>query len=230
MMKRIETVIFEGEQEWLNYLCDSFKKIVESSLSNALLCHVALSGGKTPFPFYERLTKEDLPWEKICFWLGDERWVAVNDPQSNEGMILRAFGNISKKFQFHGWHLSEDPQQAAFLYEKLLIEKIGNPPVFDLVLLGIGEDGHTASLFSGSEALEEKNRYVAVTSNPSNGQIRLTFTFPLLNRARQVWFLVAGKKKQKVIENILLSHTDLPAGRLSVKNQWLIWLNKELSF
>ncbi|QSR88671.1 6-phosphogluconolactonase [Methylacidiphilum caldifontis] len=228
-MKRIETVIFEKQEAWLDYLCISFKKVIDTALTNKSVCHIALSGGSTPTPFYERLSKEHLPWEKIVFWLGDERWVDLYDPQSNEGMILRAFGETSKKIRFYGWHLSHDPQQAASLYEKLMIEKMGDPPLFDLILLGIGEDGHIASLFPGSQVLEENKKYTSISLHPSDGQIRVTFTFPLLNQALQVWFLVSGNRKQKIIEDILSFQTDVPAAKLTTQKQLLIWLKDHSS-
>ncbi|CAI9086109.1 6-phosphogluconolactonase [Candidatus Methylacidiphilum fumarolicum] len=223
-MNRMDVISFERLEEWLVYLTLSFKEIVKTSLSHKPICHVALSGGSTPVPFYERLCTEALPWEKICFWLGDERWVPSEDPQSNEGMIRRTLGATNKEFQFYGWHLSEEPSQAAALYEKMLLEKVGNPPVFDLILLGIGEDGHTASLFPDSKALEEKEHYTALSLQPSSGQIRLTFTFPLINMAHQIWFLVSGNKKQPIIEKVLSASPEIPAGKVIAKNKKLIWL------
>lgn len=212
----IETLRFPGEAEWLDALTRDFRGRVEAAIAARGTAHVALSGGSTPKPFYERLNRETLPWKKIEWWLGDERWVPPNDAQSNEKMVYATLGRGRPDFsvRFHSWHSDADPAAAARAYESLMQRRIGNPPVLDLVLLGIGPDGHTASLFPGTRAVEEACCDTVANEVPQMNSTRLTVTFPLLNRAREVWFLVSGHDKEAIITRMLAGDTSLPAARV----------------
>src|SRR6184192_2146682 len=172
---------------------------------------IALSGGNTPVPVYTRLAAigHDLPWELILITFGDERCVPSHDPQSNfrmawetllapaavpEKSILRMRGEI-------------DPQIAAQEYQDQLdrIASKRSESIYrhDLILLGLGDDGHTASLFPGTTALEEVTRRVVANFVPKMNAWRLTFTFPLINHARHVLFLVGASKSPELIERVL---------------------------
>ena len=166
---------------------------------------IALSGGSTPKKLYEALAAPPLfdrvAWKRIEFFFGDERSVPPDDPDSNYGMAAKAL-------------LTKVPSQAhrmlaergeAVAYEALVKSRVkrrrGGIPAFDLILLGMGDDGHTASLFPGTRALEEKSRLVVMNEVPQKKTRRMTFTFPLLNAADRVWALIAGKdKRPKVAE------------------------------
>jgi len=183
---------------------------------------IALSGGNTPRPVYARLATigRDLPWERIRITFGDERCVSPDDPQSNfrmaretlfvpaaipEESIARMRGEI-------------DPQIAALEYEDLLdlSAKQRGEHIYrhDLILLGLGGDGHTASLFPDTAGLDETRRRVIANFLPKLSSWRLTFTFPLINHAHQICFLVNATKNADLVERVLRGDLQLPASRV----------------
>ncbi|RMG55048.1 MAG: 6-phosphogluconolactonase [Acidobacteria bacterium] len=173
-------------------------------------CAVALAGGHTPRPVYHRLAEEHghrLPWDRIHLFWGDERYVPPDDPQSNYGMVRQTLlDRISlPEENVHPMptHISP-PEEAARAYEQTLRSFFGDAgPTFDLVLLGVGADGHTASLFPGSPALRERARWVVVTEAPVEPRRRLSLTLPAINAADQVMFLVSGEEKRPVMRALL---------------------------
>jgi 6-phosphogluconolactonase len=193
---------------------------------------IALSGGNTPAPVYARIAAEvrDFPWESVRFTFGDERCVPPDDPQSNfrmarqnlfvpaavpEKSILRMRGEI-------------EPQLAAQEYEDELnaISATHGERIYqhDLILLGLGDDGHTASLFPGTTALGEMTRHVVANFVPQLDAWRLTFTFPLINHARHVLFLVGAAKSTELIESVLAGDQKFPAARVNPVEGEVTWL------
>jgi 6-phosphogluconolactonase len=193
---------------------------------------IALSGGNTPRPVYTRLATigRDLPWDRARITFGDERCVPPDDPQSNfrmaretlfvpaaipEESIARMRGEI-------------DPQIAAQEYEDyldLLATQRGEDIYrHDLILLGLGGDGHTASLFPDTIGLEETTRRVVANFVPKFNSWRLTFTFPLINHARQVCFLVNATKNADLIERVLRGDPQLPASRVKATAGDVTWI------
>jgi len=183
---------------------------------------IALSGGNTPRPVYARLATvaRDLRWESIRFTFGDERCVPPDDTQSNFRMAretLFAPAAIPQKsiMRMRG---ELDPQIAAQEYENqlgLLARRCGEHIYrHDLILLGLGGDGHTASLFPGTAGLEETMRRVIANFVPELNSWRLTFTFSLINYARQICFLVNATKNAELIERVLRGDPQLPASRV----------------
>ncbi len=171
---------------------------------------VLLAGGETPRHTYEMLALEPLrsqiPWPQVHFFWGDERCVAADDPSSNALMAHRAFIDSLqlRPEQLHPIRCDCLPGQAAENYEAELHRFFGEqPPRFDLVFLGLGEDGHTASLLPGSEALQEEIRWTAVTRRTNEHFSRITVTAPLINQAALVVFLVTGRNKAEVLQSIL---------------------------
>lgn len=192
---------------------------------------IALAGGSTPKPLYEAFAKHDLPWDKIHIFWGDERYVPSNHPDSNEGMARQAWlDRVNFPPQnLHPMPTDEaDPAVAADRYEAELQAffqvQPGVFPSLDLVLLGIGDDGHTASLFPHTPALQVGDRLITVGSK--DGQPRITFTAPLINHARTVMFLVAGASKQPALRAIFAPEGDAATypARLIQPAGELIWL------
>lgn len=194
---------------------------------------VVLAGGNTPRTLYHSLAKqfrEQIPWAKVHVFWGDERYVPHDDPQSNYRMAKETLldhvpcpaGNVNPM----PTHLS-DPDTAARDYEKLLRADFSNEwPRFDLILLGLGEEGHTASLFPGSRALEEKSRWVVAVEAPAEPSLRLTLTLPVLTRAANVYFLVAGSNKAQALHNVLTGPPDpknYPAAGIRLAQGTVIW-------
>jgi len=194
-------------------------------------CTLALAGGSTPKPLYEALAQQDLPWEKLHIFWGDERYVPPDHPDSNLGMARGAWldrvpfppGNIHPMPTE-----AAEPAVAAQPYEQHLRDFFGGQsedfPRLDLILLGIGDDGHTASLFPHTAALQVCDRWVTVGNK--DGQPRLTLTVPVLNQGRCVLFLVAGENKRSALAKIMTpqaSEEDFPA-RLIHPAGKLLWL------
>jgi len=178
-------------------------------------CAVLLAGGETPRRTYELLAGEPLrgqvPWGGVHLFWGDERSVAPDDPRSNARMVRRALLDRVPvpAGQVHPIPGDCDPRQAADEYEALLRRFFaGAVPRFDLVLLGLGDDGHTASLFPDSPVLEERERWVSATRRGGEEIGRVTLTVPLINRADLVVFLVAGDDKATILREVLEEHPD----------------------
>jgi len=198
---------------------------------------VALAGGGTPRASYERLTQPPfvatMPWDRTWVFFGDERGVDADHPDSNyrmahEALLARAPIPPAQVFRLRGE--GDDPEAVAAEYARAIAEacgaRRGELPRFDLVLLGLGVDGHTASLFPGSPALKETFRAVAaVHAAAASIPQRFTLTFPVLNAAGCVAFLVAGSEKAKVIKAALGDRAaGLPASMVCPANGRLVWL------
>ncbi|WP_404786681.1 6-phosphogluconolactonase [Altericista sp. CCNU0014] len=192
-------------------------------------CTLALSGGSTPKPLYEKLAEQDLPWDKIHIFWGDERYVSPTHPDSNEGMARRAWLD-RVPFPAENLHpmptQAADPAESAQLYEAHLRAFFGEGdiPSFDLILLGLGDDGHTASLFPHTDVLNVCDRLIGVGYRDRDP--RLTFTIPLINQARCVVFLVAGQSKRPALSAIFSDSAnpfDYPARFIRPQGQ-LHWL------
>lgn len=219
----IQPLLFPSETEWLAALRSAFLDAQATTLAQQQVFHVALSGGRTPAPLYRSLAREALAWERIEWWMGDERHVPAEDPASNGRMAREAFAAAGARFRFQPWDVAFPPEEAARRYAKRMRARIGNPPILDLVLLGLGNDGHTASLFPGSPALAITERDAAPAPGPPPHPHRLTLTYPVFDRSREVWFLVSGREKERMIRRLLQSDDALPAARISGPRQKLFW-------
>lgn len=192
---------------------------------------IALAGGSTPRPLYEAIAQQALPWHQVYVFWGDERYVPITHPDSNAGMAHHAWLD-SVPLPPENIHpmptQAADPQVAAQHYEQELQEFFGvvpgNFPVLDLILLGMGDDGHTASLFPHTEALGVRDRLITV--GDKDGQPRLTFTVPLINQAHRVMFLVAGSNKQDPLAQVFALEGDaaLYPSRLIQPQGTLYWM------
>ena len=196
---------------------------------------MAISGGSTPEGVYLRMADSSfgakLPWEKIHIFWADERWVSPGDPQSNYHLVARSL--LSKvplpARNIHRIPLAGDLESAAHAYEKEMVSFFkapeGEVPIFDLILLGLGTDGHTASLFPGHPALFETERLALPVTGEEIGLPRITLTLPVINQARCVIFLVSGRGKAVIVKKIFEEEkTDLPACRIKLKQGKLYWL------
>jgi 6-phosphogluconolactonase len=189
---------------------------IRSAIDERQSCSIALSGGSTPQPLYAALAQADLPWDRIRIFWGDERYVAPTDPDSNYGMTKRVWLDLVPipAANIHPMPTNFDrPELAAAASEREILAdfglEAGSIPIFDIILLGMGDDGHTASLFPHTAALSVVDRLV--TAGEKDGQPRLTFTFPLLNRSRSTIFLVAGASKQTALAEIFAPQGDIAA-------------------
>jgi 6-phosphogluconolactonase len=195
---------------------------------------LVISGGQTPRGLYELLAgdafRDRLPWTQMHVFWGDERCVPTDDPRSNERMAREALLNHVPipPIQIHPIRCAKGPPEAARQYETLLRTFFrGLEPRFDLVLLGLGENGHTASLFPRTPVLEERERWVVDILVEGEDLHRLTFTAPIINQAASVVFLVTGSAKAHVLHEVLEGPFDphrLPAQLIRPTHGELIWL------
>lgn len=188
------------------------------------------SGGSTPKALYELLSKQDMDWQKIHVFWGDERYVPVTDPQSNAGMAHHAWLNHIDipDINIHPMPTAMgnpelDAAQYADHIHSFFQTSPPEIPQFDLILLGLGDDGHTASLFPFTSALMVSDRLVTVGSK--DDQPRLTFTVPLINSAKEILFLVPSANKEVAISAIMAETADslqYPARLVRTEATWLI--------
>ncbi|MEX2322510.1 MAG: 6-phosphogluconolactonase [Acidimicrobiia bacterium] len=186
---------------------------------------LGLAGGTTPRRAYELLADRDLPWQEVAAWMTDERHVPTDHPDSNAGMARRAlFDRIPARLLEVPWR--EDASEAADEYETMLgsvLRSVGGRLEPGMVILGMGSDGHTASLFPGSDALDVTDRDFVATLVPDKGW-RLTATLGLLTRARRTLFLAAGEEKASAVAEVLSGGSDLPAARVTARARDVVWL------
>jgi 6-phosphogluconolactonase len=189
---------------------------------------LALSGGKTARAVYQALALRECHWSKWIVTFGDERCVPPDDPQSNYRMASEAFlmlVNPGEVFRIHG---EIDPESAAAQYNGTLESLAGRfrekRYTHDLILLGVGDDGHTASLFPSTAALQEKDKDVVSNFVPRFNVHRITFTYPQINAARRVSFLVNDPKKEEIVQKILEGGHGLPAEGIRPGDGELVWL------
>lgn len=169
---------------------------------------VALAGGTTPLSAYERLASLEYPWHEVELFFGDERCVPPNHPDSNFRMADEA---LLSKIPVRVHRMPGESCDAPS-YERELREALGPTPALDLIFLGLGEDGHTASLFPDDPALDETERLVVRVERPDHP--RLTLTLPVLSAAPFALFLVAGKQKSAALR-MLMAGADIPAARVA---------------
>ena len=180
---------------------------IDLALDQRDRAQIALSGGSTPARAYERLAQEHLPWDRVDVVLGDERWVAADDESSNARMLrntLLKAGQPGSHACFHPVPTVELPtaEASAEAFASLLTKVCeGDPPVFDLMLLGLGDDGHTASLFPGTDAPKVQDQWSTV--GRGKGLDRITLTAPVLSAARKVLFLVSGEGKHQALSRLI---------------------------
>jgi 6-phosphogluconolactonase len=217
-----------------------FASLAAEAIARSGRFTVALSGGSTPRALYSLLSSPEwnrrIDWSHSHLFWGDERCVPPDHDQSNYRMVHEA---LLSKIQMppeniHRMAGEKEPRQAASEYEEQLRKFFqlsqGKLPRFDLILLGLGEEGHTASLFPGAAALEEKEQLVTTAYVETIKAHRLTLTLPVINAASQVTFLVAGENKRMIVKQLLAAGTDssnLPAARVSPTDGKLTWLVAE---
>ena len=218
-----------------NFVADAANFIVDlahKALAERNEFRIALSGGNTPRPVYSEIARigRDLPWDRVLITFGDERCVSPDDEQSNfrmarETLFVPAAVPEKSILRMHG---ELEPQIAAQEYQDdldLLATQRGEQIYHhDLILLGLGDDGHTASLFPETAALNETTRRVAANFVPKMSAWRLTFTFPLINHARHVCFLVNASKNPELIDRVIKNDPKFPASRVNPTTGKLTWI------
>jgi 6-phosphogluconolactonase len=221
VVRNRQVLVFENSQRVWTYAYGIWRKIEEKAIAKRGCFSVALSGGATPNPFYRGLAGLEITqWDKLHIFLVDERFVAYDRPESNYGIILK---NLLDRVpvpaeNIHPIPIEETAALSAQRYEEDMkrLFKLGDSefPRFDFVILGIGEDGHTASLFAGSSAINEKAHIAVAVKHEEVKTERITFTLPVINNARNVIFMATGPRKAEGVRLALERERDNVAASL----------------
>lgn len=242
MKQSIETLLGAEERVFPNLEAlsraaaeESARAAIEAARARGK-CLVSLSGGHTPSRTYELWATEygkEIPWPKVHFFWGDERFVAADDAKSNYRMVK---ASLLERVPVAAENIHpivtncESPDEAAQAYEKTLRGFFGDAgPTFDILFLGMGGEGHTASLFPGSLGLTEQRRWAVGVRAPAEPPLRVSLTFPVLRRARSTFFLVAGADKRPIIEKLKKDPEDaareLPVAMLKPEGKTIWFLD-----
>ena len=209
-----------------------FAELAAQTIDGKRRFRVALSGGQTPRAFYQTLVRAqalNVQWSCVDFFWSDERMVLPDHPDSNY--------RLAQEFLLSPLHIAErqifrvgvergQAEQVAASYQTTVTSVLGEPPIFNLILLGLGEDGHTASLFPGSAALDNNQQWVAANWVEKLSSYRITFTLPLLNRAEHILFLAHGENKASVLADVLTARR-YPAALVKPYDGWIDWYADE---
>lgn len=228
--------VYKTPEELANRFADQMMKWIEESSSH--LFHLAISGGRTPdllFSVLAEKSSDSKLWQKVHFWWVDERMVPPGHSESNFGIaqqLLFSQVNIPEQ-NIHRIKGENDPEQEALSYSGQIRESLPNEknwPVFDLILLGMGDDGHTASIFPDQMELLNSAQICEVAVHPQSGQKRVTLTGKVINNARRVCFLVTGATKAQKLSEIFSNPAKaalLPAAHILPKSGNLLWILDE---
>ncbi|MEM6692151.1 MAG: 6-phosphogluconolactonase [Planctomycetota bacterium] len=218
-------------------IADRFCELAKQCVAGQGIFRVSLSGGSTPKRLYEILATRDLPWTSMHFYWGDERNVPADHDESNQKMVREAMltpANVPES-NIHPVPVNvDDPASAASAYEATLREHFANDefPAWDLALLGMGDDAHTASLFPGTEATKaslagNEERWFVENHVEKFSGYRYTMTAPAINSAKQRWFLVSGENKREALAKVWADEGDAleAPSRLVIGAQWMVTEN-----
>ncbi len=206
-------VVRSSEAETARALACWLHERVTEIVAEGREARLALSGGRTPWAMLRAFAALAPPWDKIAIFQVDERFVPIDDPRSNAGQIARILPPAGR-FRPIPVDVRQAPEAVAQDYEDLLLQAMAGEPVFDIVHLGLGEDGHTASLVPGDPILEVGNRWVAATTAAYQGARRVSLTYPTLRRAGRIAWLVTGPEKKDILRRFLKEEAGLPACRV----------------
>jgi len=226
--------IFQSSENLSRAAAEAFAQLAKKAIEEKGRFTVALAGGNTPRAVYKLLAtdyREQIEWPRVQFFWGDERYVSINDPDSNYCMVREALFDHVPILAENVRRMPTEfiqPETAAQDYEKTLRDFWpASLPRFDLIQLGLGPDGHILSLFPNSPLLREENRLVAVvTDSPKPPPTRITLTLPVINHAAQIHFFVTGAEKAEALRVTLEGARDLqkfPAQAVQPVNGQVIW-------
>ncbi len=221
-------LIFEDNNQLIHGFTEYFLKLIHGGKESM---HIALSGGNTPKSWFDHLAavhKNDIPWQKLHLYWGDERCVPPEHPDSNFGMTkLHLLDHVAfPENNIHRIMGERSPDEEAKRYEAKIMTNLGENPVLDLIILGMGDDGHTASIFPHEIKLWHAPSLTVLASHPETGQHRISITGNVINKASSVAFLVSGSGKQQKVEEIILQKDGAdryPASLVNPENGSLYW-------
>lgn len=225
-----EVALPGNEEQTVAFAAHHFLSLAKEAISSKGAFFVALSGGSTPRKIYQQFLspkhKDAIDWSSVHLFWSDERSVPPTHPESNYKMAMdAAFQDLPiPKSQIHRMVAEKEIEKNALAYESLLKKHLDDRPL-DLVMLGMGEDGHTASLFPGTKALAIKDRLVVANEVPSLQTTRMTFTYPLINSSHAIAIYVLGKNKQEMLASVLLDASqDAPIAKIGTAERPALWI------
>ena len=229
--------VFKNTQELSQTAADLFVQTAQEAVEINGRFSVALTGGSSPKQLYQLLAqspyKEQVPWSQTYVFWGDERWVPLTDERSNAKMAFETLLNhvpVPRNQIYPMWG-EQSPEEFASQYEQILLNYFSSAsPQFDLILLGMGDDGHTASLFPGTAVLHEQTRLVQAYYLEPQEMFRITLTAPCINQARKIVFITYGEKKINALREVLEGEGNTekyPAQIIQPPTGEVIWLVDE---
>ncbi|PIS00866.1 MAG: 6-phosphogluconolactonase [Chlamydiae bacterium CG10_big_fil_rev_8_21_14_0_10_35_9] len=228
---RKNIVICGDKDKTIEFSVDHWVELSRQSIRDRGKFAVALSGGSTPKAIYQKLCtspiKEKIQWKNVLLFFGDERSVAPTSAESNYHMAMEAgFKNVPLlKQNIFRMQAEKNIKKMAKDYEGLIKEEIDG--IFDLVMLGMGDDGHTASLFPNTQALKEESALVIENEVPQKKTWRMTLTLPCINHARNIAFYVIGESKKEMVKKVLLplpGSDTYPSQLIGTKETKALWI------
>jgi 6-phosphogluconolactonase len=222
---------FKNEKFLFSFFLKMLKELSKEEIEKKGFFTLALSGGKTPIKLFKELAlhKKDISWDKFYIFFVDERCVPFKDEKNNGHMIQKHLIKPLKIKNVFYMNTEKDPKVSALEYEKTIKKFFSSEkPIFDLVMLGLGEDGHVASLFPNSPSLKEKKRLVVETEKKGESFKRISFTFSLINNSKNIVFLVTGAKKAHILKKFLKDKDkSLPASFVKAKKNGYVLMDKD---
>jgi len=221
-------LILNNPEEINNYLLDQWITLSDKYIAENGFFSAAISGGKSPKSFYEILfnSKKNIQWEKIFIFLVDERYVEINHQDSNSGMIKTIIKN--KPVNFFAITTEDNINKSTEDYEKTIQDFFNSKKTdnysFDFILLGIGTDGHTASLFPGTNAININDKLITNVTIKGIKHSRISMTFKLLNNVKNVFFLATGEDKALILKEIIKENKNYPANNINPASGNIIYI------
>lgn len=229
-----EVKVFPSKSALIASAQEFIIKKIQNTITQKGICTIALAGGSTPKPIYEAIALNNLSWNKIHVFWGDERYVPANHPDSNQKMAKEAWldkVDIPPENIHPMPTTGNNPQEDALKHEQEIRNFFQCPqgfPSFDIILLGMGDDGHTASLFPHTQALENTTNLITVGNKGES--LRLTFTAPLINGAHRVIFLVSGNNKQNALKEVFSKDSnplEYPSKMIQPQGELIWFIDKD---
>ncbi len=225
---------YPNKEKLVTATAERIANCIEQAIKQQGICNMALSGGKTPGGVFSLLAAnpylDSVEWDRLHFFWGDERMVPPEHQDSNFRMVQETLLEHIKmpEENIHRIRGEIAPEDAAAEYTELLHDHFdGSLPCFDLMLLGLGEDGHTASLFPETDAVEECEKHAVAVFVPKLNVWRVTLTLPVINAAREILFLVSGRSKSEIVQRIMSNKQpaiEIPASMVNPQNGELHWM------
>jgi len=211
----MELHIYKTPEETMNGLANHFVNVVSTAIAEKNECSVVLSGGSSPKRLYELLARPPynqlIDWDHIYFFFGDERYVPFTDPDNNGAMVKKILFDPLRIPDANIFYMNTSlpPAESASKYSQRILSHFKKKPLqFDLVLLGLGDNAHTASLFPHTPVLKEQKALVKAVNLEDPQVNRITLTAPLINEAHNIAFLVYGESKAKAVQDVLKGKRD----------------------